>query len=343
MAKVAIIGSATWGTTLGIILARNGAQVFLWCRSRREALDMQKHRENRRFLPGRAMPPGMDVTSSQEEALSGADLVIFAVPSRSLRENVRRVRDSIEGSPVIISASKGLELDSGKRMSQVLEEDLPARLAGQICALSGPNLALEIVEGKPSSTVVASRSEKAAETAQKIINSAVFRVYTNDDVVGVEMGGALKNIVALGAGICDGMGYGDNAKAAFITRGLAEITRFGAAAGANPLTFAGLAGVGDLIATCSSPLSRNHRVGMELARGRKLDDIKASMRNVAEGVDTTVAVLDMAKGLGVEMPIAHATYRVLFEDLAPSKALVELMERAPKGEREALRLRRGKK
>lgn len=343
MAKVAIIGSATWGTTLGIVLARNGVDVVLWCRTRQEALDMRKYRENRRFLPGRAFPKSMNVTWAQDDALSNADLVIFAVPSRSLRKNARRIKNALKGNPVIISAAKGLELDSGKRMSQVLEEELGQELSSRICVLSGPNLALEIVEGKPSSTVVASSNKKAAEAAQKIINSMVFRVYTNDDVVGVELGGALKNIIALGAGICDGMGYGDNAKAGFITRGLAEITRFGVAAGANPLTFAGLAGVGDLIATCSSPLSRNHRVGMELAQGRKLADIRASMRNVAEGIDTTEAVLQMAKELGVDMPISQTTYKVLYKGLAPEKALLELMERAPKAELETTIFKGGRK
>lgn len=335
MARLGIVGSATWGTTLGIMLASKGLEVSLWCRTEREAEQMRGLGENRRFLRGMSFPPSLRVTSSEEEALHGATMVIFAVPSRSLRENVQRVRDAlVDSSPsVIVSACKGLEITSGKRMSQVLMEDLPSNLHSRICALSGPNLAHEIVKGKPSSTVVASNSREAALMAQDLLMSPTFRVYTNDDVIGVELSGALKNIIALGAGISDGLGYGDNAKAAFITRGLAEITRLGVAAGASPMTFAGLAGMGDLIATCSSPLSRNHYVGTELAKGRALDEILLSMGRVAEGVDTTVAALSMAKALGgVEMPIAQVTYRVLFEGLDPRQAVAELMGRSPKRE-----------
>jgi glycerol-3-phosphate dehydrogenase (NAD(P)+) len=225
---------------------------------------------------------------------------------------------------------------TGRRMSQVLEEELPNHLHPQICVLSGPNLALEIARGKPASTVVASRNGYAAAKAQEMLMSPTFRVYTNEDVIGVELGGALKNIIAIGAGICDGLGYGDNAKAAFITRGLVEITRLGVAAGANPLTFAGLAGMGDLVATCASPLSRNRFVGEQIAKGKRLEEVLASMKNVAEGVYTTVAALRMAKELGVEMPIAQATYQVLFEGLDPRKAVIELMGRPPRPEWEGI-------
>jgi glycerol-3-phosphate dehydrogenase (NAD(P)+) len=217
-------------------------------------------------------------------------------------------------------------------MSQVMEEELPAHLHQGICVLSGPNLAKEVVQGKPASTVVAARNPSAAAQAQAILMSPNFRVYTSDDVTGVELGGALKNIIALGAGIGDGLGMGDNAKAAFITRGLAEITRLGLAAGASPLTFAGLAGLGDLIATCASPLSRNHYVGMQLAQSRSWPEIRESMENVAEGVNTTVAALELARGLGVEMPIAQAAHRVLFEGLSPQEAVAELMGRPPRSE-----------
>ncbi len=336
MARVGIVGNATWGTTLGVVMVRNGVDVLLWCRTREEASDLQARRENRRFLPGIPFSEGLAATASRKEAFRDADLIVFAVPSGSLRENVRNVRDAFQGAPIVISATKGLEVGSGKRMSQVLEEELPSHLRAGICGLSGPNLAREIAEGRPSSAVVASGSAEAARRAQQIMNSTVFRVYTSDDLVGVELGGALKNIVALGAGICDGLGYGDNAKAAFITRGLAEITRLGVAAGANPLTFAGLAGLGDLIATCSSVLSRNHLVGTELAKGRHLRDVRASMQNVAEGVDTTIAAINMAKKLGVDMPITQTTYKVLFEDMDLTQAISELMERAPRPELEDL-------
>ena len=223
-------------------------------------------------------------------------------------------------------------MSTGKRMSEILREEFPPSLHRGICALSGPNLAREIIRDKPSSTVVASSDPDAARRVQALFNSPLFRVYTNDDVTGVEYGGALKNIIALGAGICDGLQYGDNAKASFMTRGLAEITRLGVAAGANPMTFAGLAGMGDLIATCSSTLSRNHYVGEQLARGKTLQDVRRTMTNVAEGIDTTAAAVALAARLGVEMPIAEATYNILFGGMALDQAIAELMGRAPSSE-----------
>jgi glycerol-3-phosphate dehydrogenase (NAD(P)+) len=329
---VAIVGTTTWGTTLGILVARQGVPATLLARSAEEARGLERHREHRRFLPGIPFPAALTVDHDAARVVSGAQLVILAVPSDRLRQNLRWVRDSINQGSVIVSATKGLELPQGRRMSQVLEEELPGHLHRGICVLSGPNLAKEVVQGKPASTVVAARDPDAAATAQATLMSATFRVYTSDDVTGVELGGALKNIIALGAGIGDGLGMGDNAKAAFITRGLAEITRLGIAAGANPLTLAGLAGLGDLIATCASPLSRNHYVGVQLAQGRSWPEIRESMENVAEGVNTTVAALTLAAGLGVEMPIAQATHRVLFDGLSPQEAVAELMGRPPRSE-----------
>ena len=332
MVKVGIVGTTSWGTTLGILLARRGLQVSLWARTSEEAAQLEGDRENRRFLPGFPFPPDLEVTASKERAFQDTDLVIFAVPSRSLRNNVKSLGDAFTNTPLIMSATKGLEGASGKRMSQVLKEELPARLHSYICVLSGPNLSREIAQDKPSSTVVAAKEKETAQGAQSLLMSPTFRVYTNDDVVGVELGGALKNIIALGAGICEGLEYGDNAKAAFITRGLVEITRLGVAAGANPLTFAGLAGLGDLVATCSSPLSRNRYVGEQLAQGRTLEEIRSSMQNVAEGIDTTVAALKMAHSLGVEMPITEATHKVLSQGLDLKQAVAELMGRAPRPE-----------
>jgi glycerol-3-phosphate dehydrogenase (NAD(P)+) len=328
MAAVGVVGATTWGTTLAIITARNGLDVCLWTRTKQEAARLRADGENRRLLPGASFPPTLGVDASSDRALGGAELVIIAVPSRNMRENLRSVRDSLSPSTLIVSASKGLERGSAKRMSQLLEEELPPSHHDGICALSGPNLAREIVEGKPSSTVVASRREASAKRVQALLASTTFRVYTNTDIIGVELGGALKNIIALGAGICDGLHYGDNAKAAFITRGLAEVARLGVAAGAQPMTLAGLAGMGDLIATCSSPLSRNHRVGEELAAGRPLEEILAEMKHVAEGVDTTAAAVVLADSLGVEMPITQATYNVLFNGMAIEQAVSELMGRA---------------
>ena len=269
----------------------------------------------------------MRVSSDAADALSGATLAVVAVPSDRMRENARRVGPHLEPDTVVVSASKGLELPSAMRMSEVLAEELPPSLHPGICALSGPNLAKEIVQGKPASSVVAGAAPEAAEKAQAALLSARFRVYTSGDVTGVELGGALKNIVALGAGICDGLEFGENAKAAFVTRGLAEVARLGVAAGAEPLTFAGLTGVGDVIATCASRLSRNRYVGEQLALGRSWPEIRASMDNVAEGVNATEAALKIAARLGVEMPIAETTYRVLYEGLSPREAAAELMER----------------
>jgi len=269
------------------------------------------------------------VTASQTDALATADLVLIAVPSGRLRENAKSIHGSIGDPRAIISATKGLELESGKRMSEVLAEELPLRIRNRVGALSGPNLAGEIVQDKPASTVVASPNQEAAEYAQSVLNTSIFRVYTNTDVVGVELGGTLKNIIAISAGICDGAQYGDNAKAGIMTRGLAEIARLGVASGADPNTFAGLAGMGDLVATCSSALSRNHYVGVELAKGRSLTEIRSGMRHVAEGVDATAAAHRLAKQLGVEMPITQGLYQILFEGMSPTEAVTRLMGRAP--------------
>ena len=332
MAKVGVVGTTSWGTTLAVLMAREGLDVALWARTEDEAATLHDQGENARFVPGVKFPEGLRVTASSDEAFGDADLVVLAVPSRTFRDNARRVSDSLADSAVVVSATKGLELDTGKRMSQILEEELPPALRSRVCSLSGPNLAHEIAQGKPSSTVIASREPDACRRAQELVTSHRFRVYTNEDIVGVELAGAFKNIIALGAGICDGLGYGDNAKAAFMTRGLAEIARLGEALGAHPPTFAGLAGMGDLVATCSSTLSRNHYVGEQLARGRTLQEIRSAMDNVAEGVDTTAAAVALADSVGIEMPIAQATYRVLFEDVPLDRAIAELMGRAPRPE-----------
>ncbi len=330
--RVAVIGATTWGTALGIIMARNDIAVDLVVRTEEECALLDSQRQNVRFLPGVPFPDGMNVTASVPDTVPLAQMLVLAVPSPTLRQNLETIRDSITPGAIILNAAKGLEWPDGNRMSLVMEDALPPVLHKGICTLSGPNFAREIVEGKIASTVVAGRNAAITEHAQTILMSPSFRVYTSDDVTGVEMGGALKNIIALGAGIADGLDIGDNGKAAFITRGLAEITRLGIAAGAQPLTFAGLAGLGDLIATCASKLSRNRYVGEQLAQGRSWPEIRDSMSNVAEGVNTTRAALAMANELNVELPIARAAYRVLFEGLAPRDAIVELMERPPRSE-----------
>jgi len=330
--KVAIIGTTSWGTTLGVILSRRGIDVALWARTVEEAERLARDGENKARLPGIPFPGGLSPTGDIEEALQGASLVVLAVPSQRMRENVRIMKGHITKGVPILSAAKGLEVDTAKRMTQVISEEIDPAYRHNICVLSGPNLSTEVVHGLPATTVIAAQDTAVAKRAQGIMASATFRVYTNDDVIGVELGGALKNIVALAAGLSDGLGYGDNAKAALVSRGLAEISRLGVAMEANPLTFAGLAGLGDLVATCSSPLSRNRFVGQELAKGRPLAEITASMINVAEGISTTVAARRMAREYGVDMPITEQVYRVLFEWLDVTEAVATLMGRELKSE-----------
>ncbi|MBI2864772.1 MAG: NAD(P)-dependent glycerol-3-phosphate dehydrogenase [Chloroflexi bacterium] len=332
MSRLVVVGTTSWGTCLAILMARKGPKVTLWARSAGQAAALEGARQNQAFLPNETFPASLAVSSDLESTIGAASLVILAVPSQSMRQNIRLVAPYLRQDAVVVSAAKGLELGSLKRMTEVIAEEVTAPLRCRICALSGPNLAREIIKELPAAAAVACGDLSIAAEAQRAIMTPTFRIYTNADVVGVELGGSLKNIIALGAGMSDGLGYGDNGKAAFITRGLAEIARLGVAAGANPLTFAGLAGVGDLIVTCTSPLSRNHYVGEQLAKGRPLQEILSSMRYVAEGVSTTVAARDMARRLAVEMPITEQMYHVLFDGLHPRQAVAELMLRHAKHE-----------
>ncbi|MDP2719939.1 MAG: NAD(P)H-dependent glycerol-3-phosphate dehydrogenase [Dehalococcoidia bacterium] len=327
MDKTAIVGTTSWGTTLGILLANKNIEVTLLARTRGEAEELNRVRENKAFLPGIALPPGLGVTASTGEALEGAALVILATPSQTLRNNIHAIKSFLGKSHIILSAAKGIEVESLLRMSQVIAEEVPGDLRRNICVLSGPNIALEIARGLPAAAVVAAPYKKVREKVQQILGCSAFRVYTNEDVTGVELGGALKNIIALGAGMCDGLGLGDNTKAAFMTRGLAEIARLGVAMKARPLTFSGLAGVGDLIVTCSSKLSRNYSTGYRLATGQPLQEIIDSMRGVAEGVPTSIAAYRLSQKLRVEAPLTAVINRVLFEDLSPRDALSLMMER----------------
>jgi len=332
MGQVAVIGTTTWGATLGIMLSRKGLSVRLWARSEEEAEGLNRDRENARQCPGFRFPEGLGATASLDEALGEAELIILAVPSQYMRHHAGLVRDHLDGSKRVLSVAKGLELESAKRMSEVIPEEIDRRFHHNICVLSGPNLAEEIVRGLPAAAVVAARDASVAAEVQRMMASQAFRIYVNTDVVGVELGGVLKNIIALAAVMIDGLGYGNNTKAGLITRGLAEITRLGVSAGANPLTFAGLAGLGDLVATCASPLSRNRFVGQELARGRSLEEIQTSMKGIAEGVTSTVAALKLAAENRVEMPITQQVYRVLYERLDVRQGITELMERELKHE-----------
>ena len=326
MPKIAIIGTTIWGKTLGVVLAQKGLPVKLWARTEREVIQLRSAGSNLAVLPDTTLPPQLSITSSLTEALAEAKTVILAVPSQAMRQNIRWVADYLDESMLVVSAAKGLEIGSSKRMSQVITEEIDPRFVPNICVLSGPNLSREILRGLPAATVVAAENEAVARITQRLLTTPNLCVYTNTDVIGVELGGALKNIIALGAGMADGLGYGDNAKAAFMTRGLTEMTALGVALGANPLTFSGLAGLGDLIATCTSPLSRNHYVGVELTNGRSLKEITDSMTGVAEGVSTTIAARHLAQQLGVEMPITERIYQILYEGVDPHQAAAGLME-----------------
>ena len=340
-AGVTVLGTGAWGTTLASLLADERLRqaqgdataaetVLLWDHHPERAAVMERDRENRDYLPGISFPPNLRVTSDLAEALRDRTLVLFVIPSQRLREQAKTAAPLLAPETIVVSCSKGLELGTRLRMSQVLRQELPGAIA--IAALSGPNLAMEIARGLPAAAVVASDSPGAAETARTLLTAGMYRVYTSDDMAGVELGGALKNIIALGVGISDGLSYGENAKAAFMTRALAEISRLALAAGANPLTLAGLAGLGDLIATCSSPLSRNRTLGLELAKGRALDDVLAERKTVAEGVTTTRAALELAAALHVELPITEQIAGVLFEERDVKEAVRLLMLRDPKHE-----------
>jgi glycerol-3-phosphate dehydrogenase (NAD(P)+) len=303
----------------------------LWAHRPEHAAALIQEGRNQRYLPDRPLPPGLNVTSDLSQAVVEAAIVLIVVPSQAMRTTARQLAPHLADDAIVVSCSKGLEVASHLRLSTVLGQELPAA-TGRIAALSGPNLAREIAAGQPASSVVAALDPAVSAAARDLLMTRTLRLYTSADLVGVELAGALKNIVALAAGISDGLGVGDNAKAALITRGLAEIARLGVAAGAHPLTFAGLAGVGDLIATCASPLSRNRTVGERLARGQRLATIMAELGHVAEGVTTTRAAHDLAAELGVEMPITEQLYQVLFADKPLGEALQALLARDPRAE-----------
>ncbi len=335
MVTAGVIGSGAWGTTLALLLAKKGITTTLWEHQADRAMEMQERRENQPFLPGFRFPEQIYVTSHIAEAVSAKTLLILVTPSQRLRENIRLLAPFLDHQTLLVSASKGIEIATLKRMTEVIAEEI-SDASHRTAALSGPNLSREVAEEKPTAAVVAATHKEVAIRCREILTSSAFRVYNSGDVVGVELGGALKNIIAIGAGVSDGMGCGENAKAAFITRGLAEIARLGVAAGANPLTFAGLAGMGDLVATCATPMSRNQQLGRRLAAGEKLADILQSTKSVAEGVSTTQAALRLAEKYGVDMPITSQLNAVLFENFDPRLAISELMMRDPKHELEGI-------
>jgi glycerol-3-phosphate dehydrogenase (NAD(P)+) len=330
-ARVAVVGAGSWGTAVAALVSNN-AETFLWARRPELATTIIDRHENPDYLPGVVLPDNLRVTADIEEACASADVIVFGVPSHGMRAVLTDAAAFVRPAVPVISLAKGVEQGTLRRMTEVIAEVLPTHLPDSIGVLTGPNLAREIAAGQPAASVVAVRDEETAAELQRLLMTVTFRVYTNPDVVGCEIAGALKNVMAIAAGIADGLGYGDNTKAALLTRGLAELTRLGIALGGNPLTFSGLAGMGDLVATCTSTQSRNRTVGVHLGKGREIDDIVAEMRMVAEGVKSTAAVLELARRHRVEMPIAEQVGAVLYEGKRAEDLVTALMLREAKPE-----------
>jgi glycerol-3-phosphate dehydrogenase (NAD(P)+) len=326
--RTAVIGAGSWGTAVAALAARNSPTV-LWARRPDVADVITGTHVNRDYLPDYQLPKKLLATSSLEEALDGAEVVVMGVPSHGFRQILDEARPFLGRGAPIVSLTKGVEQDTLKRMTEVIADVVPDHPRG---VLTGPNLAKEVMAGWPAATVVAFEEEDVARELQRLFSTDAFRVYTNPDVVGCEVGGALKNVIAIAAGIADGMGFGDNTRAALITRGLHELTRLGVALGGEPLTFAGLAGMGDLVATCISRQSRNRHVGEALGRGQTIDEIVAAMNMVAEGVKSSKAVLDLSVRVGVEMPIAEQVVDVLYHGKQASEIVPALMQREAKPE-----------
>jgi len=332
---IAIIGAGSWGTALSVALGQAGWGINLWARRAEIAQAISRDRRNPEYLSEFELPDSVEATADLGEAVADAEMVVLAVPSQGMRSVCERLALHVQPDVGVVTAAKGLEQETGRRMSEVVADCLGPNREGKIAALSGPNLAPEIAAGNASATVAACPDAAFAARVQAALGTPRFRVYTNPDVLGVELGGALKNIIGIATGVSDGLGFGDNSKAALITRGLAEITRLGVALGARAETFRGLSGIGDLVATCAGATSRNHFVGSKLAQGRPLHAILAEMApQIAEGIETTRAALRLAAQAGVEMPITAAVHKVLFEGLAPLEAGKSLMTRAWRDELE---------
>ncbi|WP_425623251.1 NAD(P)H-dependent glycerol-3-phosphate dehydrogenase [Brevibacillus borstelensis] len=334
--QVAVIGAGSWGTALASVFAYNGHQVTLWMRDAKLAEKVNTLHVNEKYLPEARLSPQIVATTDMKEAVQGKPVVLLAVPSHAMRQVTRELVPYLEPDVLLIHATKGFEMETLKRMSEVIGEEVPASIASGLVVLSGPSHAEEVILRSPTTVVVASASDEKVLRAQDLLMNNYFRVYTNPDMVGAEIAGALKNIIALGAGMSDGLGFGDNAKAALLTRGLAEITRLGIQLGAMPLTFAGLAGIGDLVVTCTSKHSRNWRAGYLLGQGKPLDQVLEQMGMVVEGVRTTNAAYALAGRENVSMPITDVLYRILFEGTSPRQGVEELMGRGRTRENEYL-------
>ena len=332
MKRLAIIGAGSWGTALAIVLAARFSSLRLWVYEQDLGDRMRETRQNDVYLPGAQLPPHVEITSDLSAALEDAEIVLSVMPSHLVRNLYRQMRPVLHESMLFVSATKGLENGTLLRVSEIIREELSSVFAPRIAVISGPTFAKEVARFEPTAMVAASTDPAAAEAVQSAFSSPSLRLYSSQDPVGVEVGGAIKNVVAIGAGVLHGMGLGYNAAAALITRGLAEMTRLAVAMGGKPQTLAGLAGLGDLVLTCTGDLSRNRTVGVQLARGRKLDEIVGSMKMVAEGIKTTNAAVELARRHGVDMPIAEQMFQMLHSGIAPRDAIQRLMERSLKGE-----------
>lgn len=320
--RIGLLGGGSWGTTIASLTARN-APTIMWARSAEVVEDINNNHTNKKYLPDAKLTSSLVASNSIQDTVKDADVVVMGIPAQSFRQVLTDAKPYIRPWVPIVSLSKGLERTTQMRMTEIIEEVMPGHPAG---VLTGPNLAREIMAGQAAASVIAMVDDTIAKALQSIFRTGMFRVYTNDDVIGCELGGALKNVIAIAAGMGDGVGAGDNTRAAIITRGLAELTRLGVAMGGKPTTFAGLAGMGDLVATCISPLSRNRYVGTQIGKGRKLDDIIEEMSMVAEGVKSVSVVMDLAKRYNVEMPISHEVYKVVHEGSSARDAFKGLIQ-----------------
>ena len=324
MEKVCVLGAGSWGSALALVLAKKGYEVIMWTLSKEQADKINKTKENVDYLPGILLPNNISVTTNIEEAVKDSKIIVLAVPSQAIRIVSSQIKSFIKDEQILVDVAKGLEKGSGLRLSEVCKQELPNN---PYVALSGPSHAEEVAKDIPTTVVVASKDLEVAQIVQDIFMSPKFRVYTNPDIVGVELGGALKNIIAFGAGICDGLGLGDNSKAALMTRGIREISRLGEAMGANASTFTGLSGIGDLIVTCTSMHSRNRRAGILIGQGKSLDETLKEIKMVVEGITATEVAYEVAKKLNVDMPITNAIYSVLYKGLNANEVVTELMTR----------------
>jgi glycerol-3-phosphate dehydrogenase (NAD(P)+) len=330
--RIGVVGAGSWGTALTDLLANKGYQIDLWAYEKEVVEQITFHKENKYFLPGFTLSDNITASNDLQKVVTGKDLVLIVVPSHVMREVTREISGRLSSSTIIVSASKGIENKTHLSMSGVITEVLAEISERQLAVISGPSFAKEVVKRFPTVVTVASKNSDTADLVQQIFATPYFRVYSSDDMLGVELGGSVKNVIAIAAGVIDGLGLGLNTRAALITRGMTEIRRLGVKLGANPRTFTGLAGFGDLVLTCTGALSRNHSVGKKIGEGKKLKEILAEMRMVAEGVKTAKSVYNLSRKIGVEMPISHETYRILYEDVPPREAVYRLMTRDLKKE-----------